>query len=316
MQRKTKIDVVINVCGKPYQTALTLLSLMRHSGSHINKIYFIEENLKAQKKSLFQKRIKLSVDNEDLNPNAHEKLKHILKDYVIEYMPKYWLWVKGADPKRTAVDDDYRLSVRYQYGFEKSDNEYIFITHNDCIYFEDILGALLSNIDTNIAIGHVGQCWNCPASWAGKCESDTYQSYKPGLEEIKQLYRAVATPPGLAKRDVFGVKRPWLSGWPLPECRVNEWCTLINLQLARAATQPYGSATLFGNYHAGNLVDHELGVGWFHDVCNSGFKIKHYPIYDHMKHTWGHPSMSDSGLYKNLEEEAKILLNEEYNFCI
>ena len=33
MDKKVMVDVVINVCGKPYQTALTLLSLMRYSGS-------------------------------------------------------------------------------------------------------------------------------------------------------------------------------------------------------------------------------------------------------------------------------------------
>jgi hypothetical protein len=316
LEKRHKIDVIINVCGKPLQTALTLLSLVRHSGPHIDKIYFIEENVHAQKKSIFRKSVNLSMDRNDLNPNAHAKLKLVLKDHIIQYTPKHWLWVKGADSGRTAIDEDYRLSVRYQYGFEKSDKNFVFITHNDCIYFEDILGALLDNIDENIAIGHVGQCWNCPASWAGKCTSDTYQTYKPDLEEIRQLYLYLATPPRLAKRDVFGVKRSWLSGWPLPECRVNEWCALINLQMARPVTQPSGSATMFGNYHAGNLVDHELGVGWFHDVCNLGFRVKHYPIYDHMKHTWGHPSMSDSSLYINLEEEAKVVLKEEYDFSI
>ena len=38
------VSVAINVIGKPIQTALTLLSLVRHCGRHIDKIYFIEEN--------------------------------------------------------------------------------------------------------------------------------------------------------------------------------------------------------------------------------------------------------------------------------
>ena len=39
----TKVDVVINVYGKPNQTLCTLKSLMKHSGEYIDKIYFIEE---------------------------------------------------------------------------------------------------------------------------------------------------------------------------------------------------------------------------------------------------------------------------------
>lgn len=314
MGGEMKIDVVLNVCGKPYQTALTLLSLVRYSGSHIDKIFFIEENVVAQSKSCFKKHIKLSEDSNALNPNVHSQLKELLKDRIVPFTPKHWLWIESADPKRASTDEDYRLSVRYQYGFEKSDKDFIFITHNDCIYTDDIISVLLNNVEKNIAIGHVGQCWNCPASWAGKCSSDSYDSYKPDLNEIKELYKTVAPPPGFVKRNVFEGKRPWLGAWPLPECRVNEWCALINLNLARTVTQPNGSATMFGNYYADNNFSHEIGVGWFHDVSLLGYRIKNYPIYNHMKHTWGHPSMSDSGLYARLEDEAKAILEKDYGF--
>ena len=41
---KTRIvDVAINVFGKPAQTALTLFSLLAHSGRWIDRIYFVEE---------------------------------------------------------------------------------------------------------------------------------------------------------------------------------------------------------------------------------------------------------------------------------
>ncbi len=41
----TKVDCVINVCQKPFQTALTLYSLLKHSSQHIDRIFFIEENV-------------------------------------------------------------------------------------------------------------------------------------------------------------------------------------------------------------------------------------------------------------------------------
>jgi len=39
-----KIDVVINVYGKPWQTLCTLKSLMINSGHHIDKIFLIKES--------------------------------------------------------------------------------------------------------------------------------------------------------------------------------------------------------------------------------------------------------------------------------
>ena len=38
-----KVDVVIHVYGKPWQTLCTLKSLMKHSGKHIDKIFFVKE---------------------------------------------------------------------------------------------------------------------------------------------------------------------------------------------------------------------------------------------------------------------------------
>jgi hypothetical protein len=37
-----KVDVVIHVYGKPWQTLCTLKSLMKHSGKHIDKIFFVK----------------------------------------------------------------------------------------------------------------------------------------------------------------------------------------------------------------------------------------------------------------------------------
>ena len=45
MEKTQKIvDVAINVCGKPFQTLTALKTLMFHSGTHIDNIYYIQEN--------------------------------------------------------------------------------------------------------------------------------------------------------------------------------------------------------------------------------------------------------------------------------
>ena len=38
-----KIDIIVNVYGKPWQTLCSLKSLLKYSGEHIDKIYFINE---------------------------------------------------------------------------------------------------------------------------------------------------------------------------------------------------------------------------------------------------------------------------------
>ena len=42
--KKNKVDIVINVYGKPWQTLCTLKTLMLHSGKHIDKIFLIRES--------------------------------------------------------------------------------------------------------------------------------------------------------------------------------------------------------------------------------------------------------------------------------
>ena len=41
MADKIKVDVAVNVYGKPYQTVLSILSLLKYSKNHINNIYII-----------------------------------------------------------------------------------------------------------------------------------------------------------------------------------------------------------------------------------------------------------------------------------
>ena len=43
MTDKIKVDVAVNVYGKPYQTVLSILSLLKYSKNHIDKIYIITE---------------------------------------------------------------------------------------------------------------------------------------------------------------------------------------------------------------------------------------------------------------------------------
>lgn len=293
-----KVDCIINVCKKPFQTTLALLSLNRYSGKYIDKIFFIEENLQNDPEKSSSALIKNRLPNLEY------------------YIPKYWLWTNPIDVKRLG-EDEYRSSIRYQYGWEKSNKDFIFITHNDCIYHDDIIGAFLKNIGDNIAIGSIGQCWNCPAFWTKKCNSNNYWNYRPSFVELSALYETVEPPSGHTKRPYHIPKfheQFKNNPWPLPECRVNEWCILINLAIARDLTVPRGIALPFGAMVDGgrgtSVLD--IAVGWFRDISIKNFRCKNFPIYDYMHHTGGHLSMFNFSLYRENENNALKILRTQF----
>ncbi|MFW5837903.1 MAG: hypothetical protein ACOCVM_07825, partial [Desulfovibrionaceae bacterium] len=111
-----KIDVVISVCGKPWQTALVLLSLDRASGQHIDTIYFTEENTRSK--------------GVDLQAGQHGFVLERLKSKIAYFQPKQWNYCFALEEGKLE-DVDYRHSVRYQYGWEMSDKKYLLIIHND-----------------------------------------------------------------------------------------------------------------------------------------------------------------------------------------
>ena len=109
--KNIKIDVAINVYGKPWQTLVSLKSLLKVSAKYIDKIYFIEEN-----KQPYNADVKWVVD--ELN---YENL--------VYFRPKFHLWVKETSRFKFIWNADYRKSLRYQYGIEKTDKKYLLIIH-------------------------------------------------------------------------------------------------------------------------------------------------------------------------------------------
>ena len=127
MTEKRTVDVAINVYGKPYQTAITLLSLLKHSGQWIDKIYFIEERKQPA--------------NTDLR-----FLYTLFGDRLIRFRPSFWLWTNPFKRRFLLKFSAFRHAIRYQYAWEKSDKQYLLITHNDVLYTDDLVGAYLQNI--------------------------------------------------------------------------------------------------------------------------------------------------------------------------
>lgn len=283
------VDVVINVYGKPFQTAVTLLSLIKFSGEHINKIYFIKEPKQPR--------------NSDF-----KFIYELLGDKLIVHTPKHWLWIDRVDSKRFG-DDDYRRSIRYQFAWEESTADYLYLTHNDVLYEGDIISALLDNIGGGVGIGSIGQCWNCPAFSANLCHGDKYLQYRPTFEELVNIYEQYPSPRQVNYQDFIERENPWT----LPECRLNEWVALINLKVAKAETAPVGDAMPFG------AMELDIGTRWFKDMSLKGYEFKNYNFDEIAKHAWatdtgnGHSALFNSNLYENSEAIAREKLIQNFN---
>ena len=298
-----QIDVLINVCGKPYQTALALLTLERVSGHHIDRIWFVEENTKD-----------LDVD---IHTGRHGFVLDRLAHKISYLRPEVWHYCFALEPEKLG-DLTYRQAIRYQWGWESTDKDHVLIIHNDAHFHGDVVGAMLDGIGDHIAIGHVGQCWYCPAAFTGKCGPDSYMDYRPSFAELQDLYKKTRAPEGSLMRayhlprmhDCF-VRQPW----PLPECRVNEWCALIDMKKARPLTVPKGRVTPFGAILNVGKQILDVGCGWFRDMHVRGHTCGNFDIYRYMHHDvppTGQPTLLDRAAYEGRELAALARLRAEF----
>lgn len=291
------IDVFINVLFKPLQTALALLSLLRHSGERLGRVFFIEEPPN--------------------HPGQHDALLALLHrrlgERLVHYRPAHYLsWHTPADPARLA-DEAYRLSIRYQYGWERSTADLALIIHNDIEVFGDIASALAANLGDHLAIGQIGGCLFCPAHWAGKCTPDTYLSFRPSRAYLLRLYERMPEGRNLHPYNRSLPEEFTPHPWPLPHCRVNEWCLLVNLREARPLTAPLGPAMPLGAMARCGDEIMDTGVRWFRDISLLGRTCRNYPVQDHLTHhPGGHKAMNDFAAYEAGEARAAATLARDY----
>lgn len=300
-----KIDILINVFGKPYQTALAILSLLKHSGENIDKIYFHQEPATSE----FERKNSSSLIN-------------YLNDKVVVYSIPSWISNDTTDEKRLNIDDNYRLSMRYQYGFENTDKKFVLLIHNDIEVVHDVVGNMLKEIGEATAIGEIGQCWWCPAGQAGLCSSERYTEFKPAYSQLTYIYN---TNMDYENRRAYnlGLREEFRHNpWPLPECRVNEWCMLVNIEKSRPDTLPVGKAAPIGAYFSSGCkigetweddVNLDIGVQWFRDLNHIGHTFKDFPVEEYIVHDRrGRVALRSAELYIKNEMIAKEKLMKNY----
>jgi len=281
MELAEKVDVIINVYGKPWQTLCTLKSLMLHSGEHIDKIYFIEEREQPY----------------------GDNVKWVLNEFdnIIHYIPNSYEFIPNTKTFGDLNDENNRYNFRYQYGIEKSDKKYVFVTHNDILYTGDIIGDMLNEIGDSIGCGLIGQCHNCPAKSAGVCNGDKFNDFKPTYNEVIELCNDF--PPARGNQFISMINQNQVM--PLPECRLNEFACLLKREIVVKENYLNDEYSFFGDY---NGID--LGSSWFRKMILNGYLFKNYDIYLTGKHGYfannaGYPTQLNNQKYIESELNAE-----------
>jgi hypothetical protein len=303
-----KVDVAINVYGKPYQTLVAILSLLRYSRQWIDKIYLITEREQPH--------------NDNLLPILVGIVLNEIKEIEI-YTPKYYLsycvpYYHGGFNNDKLIDHEYRLSVRYQYAWEKTDKP-LFICHNDMLFKGDQIGAMieavswpvLDNYGTPYAgAGSIGQCWNCPANKV--CSPD--KLWSPTYDEVIKIITENRSP--RTKIEMIDKDYPM----PMPECRLNEFACLINVPMLRREVMPLGDTLPFG-WMGQDFGD--TGQKWYRSLYLKGYRFLNFKIENYSEHAWitHEPTMSNvldnpnqKDKYYEVEKIAFEYLKKEFNF--
>ena len=294
-----KVDVCVIYYGKPYQTIISILTLLKFSRQHINKIY-----ITVEKKQPYDK-----------FGDVYKVIKAIKPIIEIDvYYPKTFYELGFLDYDRTKRDSDYRYQIPYQYALENATEDFLFIMHNDMVFHKDMIGDMLPDFaDPQMTgTGSIGQCWSCPGFSARLCHGSKFQEYVPTQAEAIALHKEYNTPRKEKDIEVLETGRVH----PMPECRLNEYACMIRLSTYRSTTLPKGNNVCFGG-NWGFTAD--LGTGWFHQMVNQGFKFKHFVLEDYAIHSMFNPvgqgiwAYSKQDNYNLSEENALVYLKENFN---
>ncbi|MDR3176224.1 MAG: hypothetical protein LBU06_06805 [Desulfovibrio sp.] len=302
-----KVDAAINIFAKPLASALSLLSLLRFSGPHIDRIYLQFEPYGSR----FDTAAPFVIA---------QYLQERLGDRIIVSQPGYWLARKA--PEREKLDDPaYRLGIRYEYAFERTNKKYLFILHNDVLIKADIIEAMLERIGGCFAVGSIGQCWNCPAKdeqtalaagFPAPCSPDSYADFQPDFSGLRALYAAALRTGRFVRPYWQSLEEHYQSmAWPLPECRVNEWSCMVDVEQTRALVIPQGNILPFGAFEQCGPLLLDTAAAWFRDLNRKGLRARNMDLQPYLTH-WVGTGKKTAYRYAKAESNAGAILKRHF----
>ncbi|MDD7681146.1 MAG: hypothetical protein PUJ06_11685 [Stecheria intestinalis] len=312
-----KVDVAIQSYKKPESLIYTLFSLKKCCGNLIDTIYInddcsgngtIDYYLNPRLSDALAP-IKLKVRENELasgfnvtlmTKESFSKKSFINKLQLLGYIPIHRL-------KFHKTSDD----VRYQWAINNTDKKYLFIIHDDIKFFDNILKIYLDRITSNSKLAIVGDLGGerlCPFGPCGdKCSP----------KKILNGDYPCKTWPVTGTRSIFHT----ILGRKRRDCRINEWCCLINVDIAHEIYNKYG--VFFGNYEAGG----DVGTYWLDRALKCGYTFDDpVPDFEERKkwylHWWqgfeGHEVWVDYGRGKQTYQGEMInqLTYKEFEYKV
>lgn len=132
------------------------------------------------------------------------------------------------------------------------------------------------------------------------------------LDELRRLYLRSADRRLFVRPYLGGLRRHYgAGGWPLPECRVNEWACLVNLEMTREHVAPRGPLPPFGAFEQCGRLCLDTSVPWFRELSRLGLKARNMDIAPLVTHWIGTAKMT---AYKYLKAEgnARRILQKHF----
>jgi len=298
-----RCDVALNIFAKPYQTALSILSLLANCREQIQTIWLQFEPAGSR------------FDTTSPYAIAYY-LRDELKVPCVIFQPEIWFDCDVAEYKRLH-EDAYRLGLRFEYAMEHSPSRLLFLMHNDVFIQRNLLAAMIQEMGDAFAIGPLGQCWNCPASSTSlmaqalqrpPCRPESYATSQMPYKELSSIYALADSTKHYKRSYSDGLAECFQDQpWPLPECRINEWACLLDLTKTRPLTLPEGAALPVGAYAQCGSHTLDIGVAWFRAMHAHGLRAKHFATEGWLTH-WVGTGHKSRLRYTQAEEHAKGLL--------
>ena len=292
-----KIDVAIQSYKKPESLIYTLLSLKKVSGQHIDTIYIQDDKSNDGSIECF----KSAYFTEAMSP-----IKIVVKENSEKSLISKTMYTSGMKAKslkfwKHAYSSD---DIRYQYAINNTDKKYLLLIHDDILFNDDIVEKYLDSITSKnncCIVGDLGQCWICPNNEKYACTpSKILAGVKPKL--WPRNFRKMKKVP------LYRLRR---------DCRINEWCCLIDVDVARSIAQKYN--VYFGNYQSGG----DVGAYWFDTIVKLNYEFDD-PVAEcrdeYYLHCWqghsGHSVWVDQGQGKSIYDRQMIIdkLIKDFNF--
>ncbi len=302
-----KVDVAVQSYKKPEQLIYSLFSLHKFCKDKVDTVW-INDDCSGGDVLLAYHRLSESGALAPWKINVRENTQRMgwWVSFVRGVKPVYqttWFRFKRMLWNLYKVGAIYvnRMDLRYQWAIECTDKRYIFVMHDDIEFKSDIISAYLNKIESNekmAIVGELGQCWRCAYANDGCTPQKILAGHIPS-----EMWPSTAVRSG---------SHAWA-------CRINEWSSLINVDVAKEISEREG--VFFGNYDANG----DIAAYWFYKVVKMGYgyndpfpeKEKRALMYAHWENgVTGHSAWVNQGNGKSIYEPEfhKLKLIQDFSY--